>query len=299
MTTGCEEMGLRQVEPAGLEVGSREVAYWRKSGQRGEPFDAPPAFLPAARVDRPCPLSDPRALRPARRPPRPRRVLSVRRLCRSPRRGLLGLCVPERYGGLGADYETSCLVAEQLAQGNASTALTFNMHCLTMLMMGPIADNMAMPPAVRERHEQLRAAKFREVVKAFSTDSPTASRWSRVRPIPRSRRRVMRSQRCSFRSSRPARSTTDQSQRPRSMPRRRRSSAPGRRTLPCNAQWSRLPRRRSVSVADGLSLSAIERYARDARAAALMRPWTEEIAMQQAWEAALGLDEQRGGAAGA
>ena len=49
--------------------------------------------------------------------------------------GLLALCVPERYGGLGADYETYCLVAEQLAQGNASTALTFNMHCLTMLMM--------------------------------------------------------------------------------------------------------------------------------------------------------------------
>ena len=78
--------------------------------------------------------------------------------------GLLGLCVPERYGGLGADYETYCLVAEELAQGNASTALTFNMHCLTMLMMGPIADNMAMPAVVRERHEKLRAAKFREVV---------------------------------------------------------------------------------------------------------------------------------------
>ena len=78
--------------------------------------------------------------------------------------GLLGLCVPERYGGLGADYETYCLVAEQLAQGNASTALTFNMHCLTMLMMGPIADAMPMSPAARERHEKLRAAKFREVV---------------------------------------------------------------------------------------------------------------------------------------
>jgi alkylation response protein AidB-like acyl-CoA dehydrogenase len=31
-----------------------------------------------------------------------------------------------------------------------------------------------------------------------------------------------------------------------------------------------------------------ERYARDARAAALMRPWTQELAMQQAWETALG-----------
>ena len=48
--------------------------------------------------------------------------------------GLLGLCVPVRHGGLGADYETYCLVAEQIAQSSASTALTFNMHCLTMLI---------------------------------------------------------------------------------------------------------------------------------------------------------------------
>jgi alkylation response protein AidB-like acyl-CoA dehydrogenase len=34
----------------------------------------------------------------------------------------------------------------------------------------------------------------------------------------------------------------------------------------------------------------LERYARDARAGALMRPWTQEIATQQAWEAALGLE---------
>ena len=88
--------------------------------------------------------------------------------------GLLGLCVPERYGGLGADFETYCLVAEQIAQGNASTALTFNMHCLVMLMMGPIADAMAMPPAVRERHETLRAVKYREVVEQGETDATLA-----------------------------------------------------------------------------------------------------------------------------
>ncbi|MED5358748.1 MAG: acyl-CoA dehydrogenase family protein, partial [Pseudomonadota bacterium] len=49
--------------------------------------------------------------------------------------GLLALCVPETYGGLGGDLETYVLVVEQLAKGNASTALTYNMHCLTMLMM--------------------------------------------------------------------------------------------------------------------------------------------------------------------
>jgi alkylation response protein AidB-like acyl-CoA dehydrogenase len=43
----------------------------------------------------------------------------------------------------------------------------------------------------------------------------------------------------------------------------------------------------------------LECYARDARAAALMRPWTQEIAMQQAWQTALGLDGKLGGAAGA
>jgi len=35
-------------------------------------------------------------------------------------------------------------------------------------------------------------------------------------------------------------------------------------------------------------------YARDARAAALMRPWTQEIAMQQAWEAAARLGRAAG-----
>jgi alkylation response protein AidB-like acyl-CoA dehydrogenase len=78
--------------------------------------------------------------------------------------GLLALCVPERYGGRGASYETYCLVAEQIAQGNGSTALTFNMHCLTMLMMGEQADAMPMSAKARDRHEELRGHKFREVV---------------------------------------------------------------------------------------------------------------------------------------
>ena len=78
--------------------------------------------------------------------------------------GLLALCVPEQYGGLGADFESYCLVAEQIARSNASTALTYNMHCLTMLMMGTMADDFDMPTDVRERHEALRERRFREVV---------------------------------------------------------------------------------------------------------------------------------------
>ena len=78
--------------------------------------------------------------------------------------GLLGLCVPETYGGLGMGFETYCLVAEQIARGNASTALCYNMHATTMLMMGEVADRMPLPDQARALHDRRRAKLFREVV---------------------------------------------------------------------------------------------------------------------------------------
>jgi alkylation response protein AidB-like acyl-CoA dehydrogenase len=42
--------------------------------------------------------------------------------------GLLGIMVPTRYGGLGADFLTYTKALEQLGKGHSSTALTFNMH---------------------------------------------------------------------------------------------------------------------------------------------------------------------------
>jgi alkylation response protein AidB-like acyl-CoA dehydrogenase len=36
----------------------------------------------------------------------------------------------------------------------------------------------------------------------------------------------------------------------------------------------------------------LERYYRDARASAVMRPWSQDIAMQQIWETALGASSQ-------
>ncbi|MFQ6031153.1 MAG: acyl-CoA dehydrogenase family protein, partial [Dehalococcoidia bacterium] len=80
--------------------------------------------------------------------------------------GLLALCVPEQYGGLGADFETYCLVAEQIARGNAATALTYNMHCLTMLMMGPRLAGLGLSPEVLQRHQELSARRYREVVES-------------------------------------------------------------------------------------------------------------------------------------
>src|SRR5271157_5714811 len=160
---GYEGRGLRKVEPPGLKSGLRGWLIV-KCGLRDEPLmhlqpSPRQGGLIALARRLACERFAPRADRHDRAASFPFDDYADLRA-----EGLLGLCVPERYGGLAADYETYCLVAEQLAQGNASTALTFNMHCLTMLMMGPIADSMPMSPTVRERHEKLRAAKCRQVV---------------------------------------------------------------------------------------------------------------------------------------
>src|SRR5438067_12024202 len=55
--------------------------------------------------------------------------------------GLIGLCVPERHGGLGGEHETYCLVAEQHAACYASTALTLNMYRRRELVLRPLPVN--------------------------------------------------------------------------------------------------------------------------------------------------------------
>src|SRR5437870_13758651 len=62
--------------------------------------------------------------------------------------GLLALCVPERYGGLGADFETYCLGAGPLSQGNGSTSLAFHMPRLSMWRWGESGGTRATLPPV-------------------------------------------------------------------------------------------------------------------------------------------------------
>ena len=58
--------------------------------------------------------------------------------------GFYGLCVPTRHGGLGADFVTYALVAEELGRHCGATALTFNMHTATCLLAGPVADELGL-----------------------------------------------------------------------------------------------------------------------------------------------------------
>ncbi|HUA57053.1 MAG TPA: acyl-CoA dehydrogenase family protein [Candidatus Sulfotelmatobacter sp.] len=78
--------------------------------------------------------------------------------------GFLGLCVPERHGGLGADFATYCRVSAELGRHCGATALTFNMHVCTALWTGALADDLDMTTEQRARHEARRAVHFRRMV---------------------------------------------------------------------------------------------------------------------------------------
>jgi alkylation response protein AidB-like acyl-CoA dehydrogenase len=57
--------------------------------------------------------------------------------------GLLGLLVPERIGGLGAQFADYVEVAMALAEGNGATALVFNMHESVTGSLALTSDDMA------------------------------------------------------------------------------------------------------------------------------------------------------------
>ncbi len=78
--------------------------------------------------------------------------------------GLLGICVPIQYGGLGADFSTYVMVAAEIGRHCGATALSYNMHVCSTMWVGFIADALQMTPAQRADHEANRAWHFANVV---------------------------------------------------------------------------------------------------------------------------------------
>ncbi|HXV06509.1 MAG TPA: acyl-CoA dehydrogenase family protein [Burkholderiales bacterium] len=78
--------------------------------------------------------------------------------------GLLALCVPERYGGGGADLLTYCMVAAEIGRHCGATALTYNMHVCSTLWTGALADALTMTRQQRAEHERCRQLHFARVV---------------------------------------------------------------------------------------------------------------------------------------
>jgi len=79
--------------------------------------------------------------------------------------GLLAICVPREYGGLGASYQTYALAAAEIARHCGATALTWNMHVCSTLWAGSLADDLDMDSATRAEHDRRRAIHFHRVAK--------------------------------------------------------------------------------------------------------------------------------------
>jgi alkylation response protein AidB-like acyl-CoA dehydrogenase len=79
--------------------------------------------------------------------------------------GLLGLCVPESHGGMGADYATYMMVAAEIGRFCGTTALTYNMHICSTMWTGVLADGIPMTEAERAEHARRRELHFGRVVR--------------------------------------------------------------------------------------------------------------------------------------
>src|SRR3981081_3324858 len=80
------------------------------------------------------------------------------------RAGLLGIAIPKKHGGLGADYQTYAIAAAEIGRYCGATALTWNMHVCSTLCAGPLPDDLEMDAAVRAEHEARRAVHYKRIV---------------------------------------------------------------------------------------------------------------------------------------
>ena len=77
--------------------------------------------------------------------------------------GLLRICVPEQYGGWGADFATYVMVAAEIGRHCGATALSYNMHVCSTIWSGFIADDLEMTPEQRADHEKNRALHYQRI----------------------------------------------------------------------------------------------------------------------------------------
>ena len=78
--------------------------------------------------------------------------------------GLLKICVPRVYGGLGADFATYVMVAAEIGRHCGATALSYNMHVSSCMWSGFIADALEMTPEQRADHEAHRRIHYANIV---------------------------------------------------------------------------------------------------------------------------------------
>lgn len=78
--------------------------------------------------------------------------------------GMLGVCIPQEYGGHGADFKTYMLTAAEIGRYCGSTALTFNMHVCSCMWSGYLIDNFDLDDSVRADHNKNRELHYRRIL---------------------------------------------------------------------------------------------------------------------------------------
>jgi alkylation response protein AidB-like acyl-CoA dehydrogenase len=78
--------------------------------------------------------------------------------------GLLGICIPESEGGIGADLKTYMLTAAEIGRFCGATALTFNMHVSSCLWTGDLLDQLEIDEDKRAEHQQMRKLHYRRIL---------------------------------------------------------------------------------------------------------------------------------------
>lgn len=78
--------------------------------------------------------------------------------------GLLGIVIPESEGGLGGDFVAYALASEELARHCASTALTFNMHVATTLLVGEVSGLLGLEGEQKAFLDQRRKTLWQGVI---------------------------------------------------------------------------------------------------------------------------------------
>ena len=80
--------------------------------------------------------------------------------------GLLGICIPQAEGGMGADLKTYMLAAAEIGRFCGATALTFNMHVSSCLWSGFLLDELEMSADVRQQLNKMRQLHYRRILEA-------------------------------------------------------------------------------------------------------------------------------------
>lgn len=78
---------------------------------------------------------------------------------------LLGICIPKKYKGHGADLKSYSMAAAEMGRYCGATALTFNMHVSSCLWTGDLADDLPMPKRARQIHNKRRAKHYERILK--------------------------------------------------------------------------------------------------------------------------------------